>query len=311
MKSKFSLSILSLLFFSFTSLFLFMGIEPLNEEGLIALKQGKKFWEWNSPQGVVKGHYIEEGSGPNHLILIHGFRAHTYTWRYLMKPLADAGYHIWAIDLIGYGLSDKPETAPYDVHFFMKQMKAFMEAKGIPTAHVVGNSMGGGIALYFALEEPSLVNSVTVINALGYPLKLPLYIAFSRHFPSVWTPFLGPTMVRQVLRTIVYKTDRITNEQVEAYYLPYRLPGGINASLQTLKQYDNEKLFALCSRYSEIKHPLLIVWGEKDELIPLNHYKKFKRDFPNASTLLISDCGHIPQEEEPEQVLKAMIDFLK
>lgn len=310
MKRKFFLTFLTLLCFVTTLVFTFMGIEPLDSVEHENLKKGKTFWEWDSPYGKLNTHFVEAGMGDHHVFFIHGFRAHTFTWRHLIQPLADAGYHVWAIDLIGYGLSDKPDNAPYDVNFFMSQIMAFMKEKQIPIAHMVGNSMGGGIALKLAVEKPEKVKSLTLISALGYPLKFPLYLALTRHTPHLWNPFLGPTMVRNSLKTIVHKTENISSEQVDAYYMPYRLPGGANATLSTLKQYDNKKLYELCQRYSEIKQPALIIWGEYDSLIPLHHFKKFQKDLPSARCMLIQDCGHIAQEEEPEHVIDAMREFL-
>jgi pimeloyl-ACP methyl ester carboxylesterase len=310
MKRKFFLTFLTFVSFLATLIFTFMGIEPLDSGEHEKLKQGKLFWEWHSPYGKLNTHYVEAGSGDRHIFLIHGFRAHTFTWRHLIKPLAEAGYHVWAIDLIGYGLSDKPDDVPYDVNFFVSQIVAFMEAKNIPSAHMGGNSMGGGIVLKLAVEQPAKVSSLTLISALGYPLKFPLYLAITRHIPHFWKPFLGPTMVKNSLRYIIHKTEKISSEQVDAYYLPYRLPGGANATLSTLKQYDNKKLYELCQKYSNIQQPTLIIWGEYDSLIPLNHFNKFQKDFPKAKSMVLQNCGHIAQEEEPEHVIDAMREFL-
>lgn len=274
------------------------------------LKEGKHFWNWDSPHGSLAMHYIEKGEGDNHLILIHGFRAHTFTWREVISPLAQAGYHVWAIDLVGYGFSDKPINAPYDVDFFVQQVVDFMDAHGIPQAHFIGNSMGGGLALNVALHHPELTQSLTLLSALGYPLDLPLYVIIGRHFNKLWKLVMGPTIIRSGLKQIVYNPGTITEEQVEAYSLPYRFPGGTLASLLTLRQFDNKHLVEMGKRYTALTMPLLLIWGEKDQLIPVSHYEKFRKDFPHASCLLIDKCGHIPQEEEPEQVVGAILNFL-
>ncbi len=244
-------------------------------------------------------------------MLLHGFRAHAFTWRHLTEPLAQAGFHVWVIDLIGYGLSDKPDHAPYDINFFVQQIVAFLEAKGIPQTHLVGNSMGGGLSLKIALEYPELINSLVLISPLGYPVDLPLYLSIGRYFSQLWGPFLGPTMVRNVLKQIVFNQDHLTVEQVEAYSLPYRFPGGKTASVKTLRQFDNQHLIEMGRLYPGLIHPLLIIWGDQDTLIPVSHYEQFLKDFPKAHRLLIADCGHIPQEEEPQKVLTALLQFLQ
>lgn len=286
------------------------NLEILDPEEQERIKQGARFWEWTSPYGPLSMHYVEKGTGSKHIFLIHGFRAHTYTWRYLIDPLAEAGFHVWAIDLIGYGLSDKPDHIPYTLDSFAEQVEAFMEAKGISQAHLVGNSMGGGIALNFALLYPERTKSVTLLNALGYPIEMPLYLSIGRHFSQIWTPFLGPTVVRCCLKQIVCQSEHVSEEQVEAYSLPYRFPGGATATLLTLRQFDNSQLAKLSAHYPHFPHPVLVIWGDHDTLLPFSHYEKFIKDFPSHH-VLIPNCGHIPQEEAPDQTLQAMLPFLE
>jgi pimeloyl-ACP methyl ester carboxylesterase len=303
--------LIGLLWMTAVVLFVSTDIQILEPEEQQKLKAGKLFWEWHSTYGPLAMHYVEKGEGANHLLLLHGFRAHSYTWKALMTPLAEAGYHVWAIDLIGYGLSDKPDHAVYSIDFFVQQVNAFMEAKGITQAHMVGNSMGGGLALSLALAHPQQVRSLILLSALGYPLDMPLYLSLGRHINQIWAPFLGPTMVRHGLKQIVYNEKLVTDEQVEAYSLPYRFPGGVTASLLTLQKFDNQRLAEMGRQYASLSYPVLIIWGDHDTLIPIHHYEKFLKDFPHADKLLITHCGHIPQEEAPEQVLTAISAFLK
>ncbi len=304
-------TLVGLLWMTLVVLFVSTDIQILEPEEQQKLKEGKHFWEWHSAYGPLAMHYIEKGEGPHHLLLLHGFRAHSYTWKALMDPLAEAGYHVWSIDLIGYGLSDKPDNAVYSVDFFVQQVNAFMEAQGIHKAHLIGNSMGGGLALSLALEYPQSVSSLTLLTALGYPFDLPLYISLGRHISQIWVPFLGPQMVRHCLKQLVFNEAVVTDEQVEAYSLPYRFPGGVNASLLTLQKFDNQRLIEMGRHYASLTYPILIIWGDHDTLLPISHYEKFLKDFPHAERLLIANCGHIPQEEAPEQVLAALLPFLK
>lgn len=286
-------------------------LEILNPEEQERIKRGARFWEWDSPYGPLSMHYVERGTGSKHIFLIHGFRAHTYTWRYLIDPLAKAGFHVWAIDLIGYGLSDKPDYIPYHLDSFTEQVESFMNAKGISEAHLIGNSMGGGVALNFAILHPHRAKSITLLNALGYPVEMPLYLSIGRHFSQIWTPFLGPTVIRCCLKRIVCQSECVSDEQVEAYCLPYRFPGGATATLLTLRQFDSSHLLKISEHYPHLPHPTLVIWGDHDTLIPISHYEKFVKDFPSPHHVLIPNCGHIPQEEAPEQTLQAILPFLK
>lgn len=292
------------------ALFISIDLKMLEPEEQERFRKGKEFWEWNSPHGPLAMHYIEKGEGNQHLLLLHGFRSHSYTWNEIISPLASAGYHVWAIDLIGYGLSDKPEHANYHIDLFLQQIHDFMQEKKLNQVHLVGSSMGGGLALTIAVNYPDFIRSLTLLSALGYPLEMPFYLSFAKHFHQMWIPFLGPKTVRQSLKKIVYNPDLITDERVEAYSLPYRLPGGVKASIKTLQKYDNQHLVKIRKQYSLITCPILIIWGDNDRLIPIHHYEKFLSDFPHADTLLINECGHIPQEEHPQEVLSAILPFL-
>lgn len=285
-------------------------ILPIQEQ--IQLKKNKTYWDWITPHNnhTASIHYIEKGSGPHHVLFLHGFRSNTYTWKHLLDPLERAGFHVWALDLIGYGFSDKPDTE-YNLDLFIHQIEDFMKDKGILSAHLIGSSMGGGLALSMAVYYPHRVNSLTLIGALGYPLDLPLYISIGRHLSQLWSPFLGPTMIRKNLEQIVYQKETISDEQVYAYSLPYWFPGGASAALSTLKNFDNSRLVSLSECYSEINRPVLIIWGAHDKLIPIEHYEHFCQDFPHAHKILLKECGHIPQEEKPAETREAIIAFLK
>lgn len=306
-------------FFCLLALAGFIGLIPflprettlLSPEEQQFLKKGKTFWTWNSAYGQLDVHYIEKGTGSRHLILLHGFRANTFTWRFLIDPLAQAGYHVWAVDLIGYGLSDKPASVPYDTDFFIEQIQSFMAGNRIESAHFIGNSMGGGLALAMAAYYPQQVNSLVLINALGYPLDLSFYLIIGKNFGHLLVPFLGPTMIRQGMEEIVYHKESLSDEQIEAYVMPYRFPGGTLATTITMEKFDNQRLIALKEHYKHIHKPLLVIWGERDRMIPFSHFKQFMTDFPSCDHTLIPDCGHIPQEETPEKVLKALIPFLR
>lgn len=275
------------------------------------IKEGKTFWDWHPIQEMTSSiHYIEKGSGFEHVLLIHGFRANSYSWHYLIKPLEEAGFHVWAIDLIGFGLSDKPDLE-YDFDLFLQQITDFMRDKNIAHAHLIGGSMGGGLCLGVALLHPESVHSVTLINALAYPLDIPLYATIGKILSPLWGLFFGPNMIQKGLEQLVYSKETVTEEQVKEYTLPYYLPGGNSAAQSTLRNFDNQKLLTLSRQFKNIQCPLLILWGRHDNLIPFAHYESFCRDFPLANKVLIEECGHIPHEEKPKEVLNAILSFLK
>jgi pimeloyl-ACP methyl ester carboxylesterase len=292
-----------------TAIIQIFSLPLMNQEDQSQIKKDKTFFKLNSPQGPLDMHYIEKGSGSNHILFIHGFRAHAYTWQLLIDPLVQMGHHVWALDLIGFGLSDKPNNVIYNQNFFVNQIRAFMQDKQIASAHIVGNSMGGTLALELALNHPEITRSLTLINGLGYTLEMPSYLYIIRHLDFLWGPCLNPYIIRKCLYEVIYNKEYVTDEKVEAYCLPYRLPGGILASLLTMRQFDLQRLEELNLSFDKIKQPILIIWGEDDTLIPIDHYRRFVKDLPEAKNHLIPNCGHMPQEEKPDEVLSIIIPF--
>lgn len=275
------------------------------------LKAGHLFWEWNSSYGAHQVHYIEKGTGSNHIILIHGFGGHSFTWRFIIDQLAEAGYHIWSIDLLGFGLSDKPLGAPYGLDLFRQQITDFIISKKIGSAHLIGNSMGGGLCLGMAVEHPQMVKSLVLIDPFAYPQTLPMTLKITKFAGKAASPFQGDFMVRRVLEEVMYDPSKVTHEQVDAYTLPFRMPGGIEAFISTLQNFDNNQIKNLSKKYSKISVPLLLIWGREDSWIPISTIDLFRKDFPKAEVLIIPQCGHIPQEECPEAVLDSIKKFLK
>lgn len=304
-------TLLSVTFLCMLAFFLTSCLTVLNKEEEKQLKIGKTFWEWSSQWGRFNVHYIEKGEGPRHIILLHGFAAHSWTWHAIIDELVAKGYHVWAPDFLGFGLSDKPDNVPYGLDFFIEQLSAFMKGNDIEKANLVGNSMGGGIALAHALFNPEQVSSLCLLDALCYPMELPFYLKISQKFGRYLSPFVNRFFVRKCIEQVVYNKNAITEEQVEAYTLPFRLNGGTAATVTILQQFNNKEIEVLSRCVSQINAPTLIIWGEYDEWISVKNYWQFKQDLPHAETHLIPDCGHIPQEEEPEFVAYTLLDFLQ
>ncbi len=211
---------------------------------------------------------------------------------------------------MGFGYSDKPKGLPYGLHLFTSQIETFMEAKEISQASVVGHSMGGGLALFLAMTYPHRVESLVLMDALAFPLKLPFYFAITKSLGTWAMPFMERGMVKRILHQVIYDPKKISEEQIEAYAFPFRTCGGKEAFIQTLQNFKNEELEAFALDFEKINVPLLIIWGEKDCWMPLNYFQRLSQAFPHAKKVLIPNCGHVPQEECPLEVSRVLLQFL-
>ncbi len=264
----------------------------------------------------IKINYYEAGQGPP-VILLHGFGACTYTWRYLAPALAK-DHRVFALDLKGYGLSDKPEDGKYAVSDQADMVAEFIRTRDLHDLVVVGHSMGGGVTLmtYFQVRQdsPARIRKLVLIDSAGYPQKMPWFIRFARIpvLNEIGGRLLSSRFVTSmVLRKCYYNKDKITDEQIDTYAYYGSLPGAREAVIQTAKQIIPEDIEAVTARYKTISVPVLIIWGAEDEVVPLSVGKQFKRDIPGSELVILPKCGHIPPEEEWQKTNEFVEAFLK
>jgi pimeloyl-ACP methyl ester carboxylesterase len=265
-------------------------------------------------------HYREYPGEGRNIVLIHGFASSTYTWedmvaelQHIFKINGKQCPHIWAVDMKGFGWSDKPAKAKYDPFALADDLYAWMNTVGIDNAIFAGNSLGGAIAWSFALDHPERVEKLVLIDAGGYPINGNNFTVFPR------TPFmrLGVNLlfnrqtVAMVLRKAFYDRDKVTGSRVDAYYNRLRTIGGLDSQMLMLKTFDPEQARSYIKRIPDIKQETLILWGEQDAWIPLKYGHQFKHDIKRSTLTVIPQCGHMPQEEKPGEVADKLYRFLE
>jgi pimeloyl-ACP methyl ester carboxylesterase len=264
----------------------------------------------------VRINYYEAGQGPP-VILLHGFGASAYSWRFLAPALA-RDHRVLTIDLKGYGLSAKPEDGKYAVRDQADLVAAFIRARDLHDLVVIGHSMGGGVTLmaYFQVagDTPARIRKLVLIDSAGYPQKMPFFIWLAKvpGLASVGGQLISPRFAtRLALRKCYYHKDRITDEQIDTYAYYGSLPGAREAIVATAEQIVPADFQAVTSRYPTISVPVLIIWGAEDEVVPLSVGEQFKRDIPNAKLVILPECGHMPPEEAPQETIGMITHFLK
>ena len=264
----------------------------------------------------VRINYYEAGQGPP-VILLHGFGASAYAWRFLGPELAK-DHRVFTIDLKGYGLSAKPEDGKYAISDQADMVAEFIRTRDLHDLVVIGHSMGGGVTLmtYFkvAEDDPARIKKLVLIDSAGYPQKMPWFIWLAKApvLGSVGGMLVSPRFATaQVLRTCYYHKDRITDEQIDTYAYYGSLPGAREAVVATAQQIVPEDIEAVTAQYKTIRVPVLIIWGEEDEVVPVDVGRNFKRDIPNSELVILPKCGHIPPEEEAGVTTRTVEAFLR
>ena len=253
-------------------------------------------------------HYLQQGKGKP-LILVHGFAGSTYTWRKLIPLLADR-YTVYALDLLGFGLSDKPVDGNYDLDSQGKLVIGFMDALHITRAALVGHSMGGVVVGYAALDAPSKVDALVLVSPGFYGKGVPGFLRYL-FFP------LDRIMARQFYKKSVraaslersfYNKALVTDALIDAYLLPAKTPHAADALARMMTSAGTGPYEGLAEKISV---PCLLVWGNHDTNNLPQDGERLKQEIKKSSLVYISACGHYVQEEKPKELAEKIKDFLK
>jgi pimeloyl-ACP methyl ester carboxylesterase len=258
---------------------------------------------------------VSAGVGPDVLLCLHGLGGTKASFLPTLAALADR-YRVVAMDLPGFGESDKPIAAPYDSEWFARSAFDVLDALEVDRAHVAGNSMGGRIAIEAGLMDRSRVRSLSLLSpALAW-------LRDRRWAPVVrlLRPELG--LLQVAPRSV---TDRIVrmlvpggnagwaaagvDEFLRAYHTP-RGRAAFYAAARNIYLDEPHGDEGFWPRLSGLSTDALFVWGRHDTLVPIAFMKHVERALPEARHVEL-DCGHVPQLERPHQTHAAMLDFMR
>lgn len=267
------------------------------------------------PEAPVRLYYEETGKG-SPVLLIHGFGASTFTWRHIAPELAKT-HRVIAVDLKGFGQSDKPFDSRYSVFDQAALLAQLIEDKDLHNLTLVGHSFGGGIALLLALEANERLKGrlarLVLLDSIAYPQNIPV---FFRLLDVPLVSHLGVSMVpasfqtRVALRIAYFDDSKIDQDEVDTYAAPLKTAAGKHAIIYSARQIVPDGLAEISERYKTIELPTLILWCDHDRIVPLDVGLKLRRTMPNSKLRIVSECGHMPQEEQPEAVLSQIRLFL-
>jgi len=260
--------------------------------------------------GEFRAHYIEKGAGEP-LILIHGFTSSIFCYRKVIGPLSE-NFHTFAIDLKGFGRSEKPAEADYTLEALASDVVRFMDLKGIERAHLMGNSLGGGISMLIALLYPDRVDRLVLLDPGCYPMD-PNWMFRVIRTPglrSMASLFWTRAAHRRMLEQSIYDHAMIDDLLLDGYYDPYKEREARKAAIKVASALDFDRLSSLTERYPEISAEALIVWGEQDQTVPLSYGRRLCSDLGRARLAIVRECGHMPSEERPEILVPLVEAFL-
>lgn len=256
---------------------------------------------------------------PPMIVLLHGLGDEADSWRHLIKPLSAYG-QVVAPDLPGFGRSDKPHRS-YTIHFLTDAIIELLERLAVSGALMVGSSLGATIAQSIALEKPSWLKGVVLIDGtlLNQAQKLnPRLFLFM--MPGVGEWFYtrlrkDPQAAYETLRPYYRDLDSLSEEERQFLFLRVNQRVWDDdqryaylSSLRNLVPFIARQQKGLPERLSHLDLPTLILWGQDDQILPASVGKATAAAQPSARFAILRGAGHLPQQECPQAVLQAMLD---
>jgi len=262
----------------------------------------------------VKIHFQEFGvTNDPVMILIHGYTASTYVWKTVAPEFAEQGYRVIAIDLIGYGFSEKPGWFDYSIASQSRMILRFMNRLGIGKATMIGSSYGGAVCSWFTLDNPERVEKLVLAGSVinNRPMEHPLMKVVRQ--PAIGeslTPFLidSKRFLQFRMEGTIDPANHhlITEERINSVIRPLRAADAHHSLLTTIRNWD-------ANRIEEDSHlidcPTLLIWGDNDTVIPRGNGEKLYDRILNSRFVVFNNCGHVPMEEKPELFVDLVMDF--
>jgi pimeloyl-ACP methyl ester carboxylesterase len=270
---------------------------------------------------TIHGHrraYVMEGKGPA-LLLIHGIGDSSDSWRPVLTDLAER-FTVVAPDLLGHGRSAKPR-GDYSVAGYANGMRDLLTTLGIDRVTVVGHSLGGGVAAQFAYQYPDRCERLVLVGSGGIGRTVsPLLRMAALPGAEALMPFLGLPPVRFASRLIgesLRLLDTALGRDItEILAVIDTLPDSIarRAILRTLRSgidWHGQAITMLDRAYLAEGVPTLLVWGERDAIIPVEHARVAHTALPGSHLEIFEDAGHFPHHSDPRRFVDVLVEFIE
>jgi pimeloyl-ACP methyl ester carboxylesterase len=265
-------------------------------------------------------HYLEGGASDDEsnytFVLLHGSNFNAFTWNEVIDFFGEYGYVV-AYDQIPYGLSEKlvegdwSENNPYSSSAAVEQLFLFLDALELDNVILVGNSYGATLAVQATLENPERVDGLILVDAAVYVQEeMPAWVLNSSQMQRI-----GPLFARQLgqseafIEQTYFNPEKIDEERMRLTTIQTQITNWDVAYWEYLKVWGADTPDYI-SMLPEIQQPSLVISGDNDYVVPLADSERLNTELPNAELVVLTNCGHVPQEECPESFEKAIAPWL-
>jgi 4,5:9,10-diseco-3-hydroxy-5,9,17-trioxoandrosta-1(10),2-diene-4-oate hydrolase len=264
--------------------------------------------------GGIDTYYERYGSGPP-VILIPPGGSHTGTWRFNISTLSRS-HEVWTLDLPGSGYTEKPATFPYTHQSYAEFVRDFMTAMNIPKAVFIGQSLGGTVALEFALDFRDRTAGMVLIAAGGYPrgvkpgLLNPLVHRTTNAILMSFSSY--PITVKSFFQYLYHNPTPFARDSALVGEICdiNRTPNARSAYFWMQRALHFDFAVPDMTRIKSVAVPTLILWGREDRAVDVRNAARFKDDIVGSQLVIIDEAGHMVHEEKPDAVNRAIASFL-
>lgn len=247
------------------------------------------------------------------IVLLHGSNADLHTWQPWVDRLK-ADYRVIRFDQRGHGLTGPAPDGDYRTDAFVADVDAVADRLGLERFVLAGNSMGGGIAMAYAIQHPERLDGLVLVDAGGADIKRKG--SGNLLFTLAGIPVVNKLMAQITPRSLVERSFSqsvanqavVTPEAIDRYWELARYPGNREA---TLKRFSEPRMPFVADQVKAVTVPTLVMWGEEDSLIPFEAAGWYMDHLPNATLAAYKGIGHIPMEEHPDQSAADLRSFME
>jgi len=258
-------------------------------------------------------HYLAAGQGET-VLLLHGWPTSAYLWRNVIPPLAK-NRRVIALDLPGFGKSDKPLHGSYSFKYYERAIDGFLDKLGISQTTLVVHDLGGPVGLYWAVRHPEKVQRLGLLNTLVFPELswAALLFGASTFVPLLNAWLVSPKGLEVAMRLGVENKHRLTPEVVAAYQAPFQDRDARKVLLKSVQRLTPKGLREIEEKLPLFQNiPVSLIFGTNDRILPdvAKTMQRVQRALPQARLSALPGCGHFLQEDEPEKVAELLAAFM-
>jgi pimeloyl-ACP methyl ester carboxylesterase len=250
-------------------------------------------------------HYVQAGNGPD-LVLLHGIGASIFIWRFIF-PLLSASYRLTAIDLPGFGKSERTELNDYSLDFQAQTIMNALSELNINQPVLIGSSMGGAIALWMSKLAPDRFSDIIALAPATDHKLAPRFAYRLGFFSGLFKALLNRFTMRLILKRVVTRHEMIDTRMIDSYLRPFQEAESAMKPFWAATKILSDR--RLPRDLHNVKARTLIIYGDRDRLVPITVVQNLAAALPNATLLIHLGGGHHIMEDEPAWTAEAIVNF--